>query len=97
MRHLVAKSRQLVPAVRPSCLIFIHCVAHWRMRSREARGSEGGGVDVSSGGSSCGVTGGVSTAGGCGARCSGGRLGGAGARGARRAAACGGRSLADCG
>lgn len=64
------------------------------MRSREARGSEGGGVDVSSGGSSCGVAGGgVSTAGGCGARCSGGRLGGAGARVARRAAACGGRSL----
>jgi hypothetical protein len=82
VRHWVANSRHVVPAVCPSCLSFSHCVAQSLMRSRGARGRDGGGVEVSSGGSS----GGVSGAGRASCVGDGGRRGGRGARTLRRAA-----------
>lgn len=91
VRHFVAKSRHVVAPACPSCLIFSHCVAQTRMRVRGARGSDGGGTEVSSGGSSGSGAGadGVSPGGGCGAcgrRGGKGACGGKGARAPRRAA-----------
>lgn len=91
VRHRVAKSRHVILPALPSCSSFIHCDAHRRIRSRGARGSDGGGVDVSSGGSSGGgwlggsVTGG-GDAGACGSR---GRRGGKGAPARPRCVAAG--------
>lgn len=51
VRHSVAKLRHNGKAARDARLCFSHSSAQARMRSREARGSMGGGVDVSTGGS----------------------------------------------
>lgn len=82
VRHFAANSRHIAAPVRPSCFVLLHSSAQTRMRSRDARGSDGGGTEVSRGGSSgtaCGAAGtaliGVCAGGDCG-NC--GRRGGSG-------------------
>jgi len=66
VRQPVAKSRHIGKPAVAARFFFSHSSAQARMRSRDARGSMGGGTEVSTGGSGanfcCGATGG---AGGC--------------------------------
>lgn len=80
VRQRVAKSRQLGRPTIDFLFIAFHSSAQACMRSRGARGSSGGGTDVSSGGNGGGARGWAGAAGG-GALAGGGAVVGAGARG----------------